>query len=184
MKHNRAFQAVAAGIALAALGMSLSGCEAKPGVAAASPIGEITEQELGQVSAELGQISMVDRATALQLLLALKHGGQEILDQCPKWEEIPVKDFKIPAGTKLSARTKDVMTLSLCQAAANPAVAQNLGVPVTSPNTAQALAGVLERVRNNPAVELSAREQTGLNLLQQQQQQAQQGQQGMATPQR
>ncbi|WP_346727498.1 hypothetical protein [Mobiluncus mulieris] len=181
MKHKRVFQAVATGVAIAALGMTLSGCEAKPGVAAVSQAGEITEAELGQVSAELAQISLVDRATVLQSLLVLKHGGKEALKHCPTWEDIPVKDFEIPAGTELSVQTKNVLTLSLCQAAANPAVAQNLGLPVTNPKTAAFLNTIFNSL-GDPGVERSAREQYGLSILEQQIQQRQ-AQPRMATPQ-
>lgn len=167
MKHSKSFRVITAGATLAMVGMGLAGCEAKPGIAAYGDDVVVTEQELGQVTAEMGQYLMVDRASILQLLLVLNSGGREALDGCPTWEDIPVKDLNIPADAKLSQDSKDALTLSLCQALADPAQAENLGLPVTSPSTVEAIAAAGEKAQNDASIRYSNREQAALNYLRQ-----------------
>lgn len=168
VKHSRFTRAVSFGVAVVVAGLALGGCEAKPGVAAYGKNVEITEQEINQVSAELGKYINIDRTGTLYMLAPLKYGGDKFLKDCPQLEDISAADFKIPVD-KLSETAINALTLRLCQLAANPADAKNLGVTPTSPETIRAFAQLVKKMRADTTLKLSPRERNGLELSQQRQ---------------
>lgn len=130
--------------ALALAGGLLSGCEAKPGVAAYGDGWVVTESQLGTVTKELADagINLNDTAEmqtariyALRYLRTLHEGGQGLLSQCPQLDEIKTDLFKVNPA-KMSPETHDVMQLLLCATATDPAVAHELGVQTVNPQLA------------------------------------------------
>lgn len=178
MKGNKVFRICTIGALLATTGLVLSGCAAKPGVAAYGD-GDIavTEQELGQISTELSSAGVnIDRANLINSLVVLKYAGENFLQVCPKYDDIPENIYKIPADAQLSKQTKDYLTFHICESASNPAYAQELGLPQTSPAALQIISEAFEKIKKDN-IQLSPRVQTALNLMQQQ------SQQGMVAPQ-
>lgn len=132
--------------ALALAGGLLSGCEAKPGVAAYGDGWVVTEAQLGTVTKELAEAGLnlndtpdmqTARIYALRYLRTLKEGGKDLLSQCPQLDEIKTDLFKVDSA-EMSPETRDVMQLLLCATATNPKAANELGVqPVNSQLAAQ-----------------------------------------------
>lgn len=132
--------------ALAVAGAMLSGCQAKPGVAAYGDGWVVTEEQIGTVTKELAEAGInlnetaeiqTARIYALRYLRTLNEGGADLLAQCPQLDEITTDLFKVDPA-QMSPDTRDVMRLLLCATATDPAVAQELGVkPVDSQLAAQ-----------------------------------------------
>lgn len=132
--------------ALALAGGLLSGCEAKPGVAAYGDGWVVTEAQIGTVTKELAEagINLNDtpdlqtaRIYALRYLRTLNEGGKDLLSQCPQLDEVKTDLFKVNPA-EMSPETRDVMQLLLCATATDPQVADELGVqPVDSQLEAQ-----------------------------------------------
>ncbi|WP_307742103.1 hypothetical protein [uncultured Mobiluncus sp.] len=132
--------------ALALAGGLLSGCEAKPGVAAYGDGWVVTEAQIGTVTKELAEagINLNDtpdmqtaRIYALRYLRTLNEGGKDLLSQCPQLDEIKTDLFKVDPA-QMSPETRDVMQLLLCATATDQGVAHELGVsPVNSQVAAQ-----------------------------------------------
>lgn len=180
MKHKRVFQAVTTGVAIAALGMTLSGCEAKPGVAAATSSAVVTEEEMGQITAEMSKVNIKPgRFDLLFPVLFLKSGGRKILRDCPRYEDIPEKLFQIPADAQLSPASKDLLRLRVCIAATNPPEAENMGVKPVSPQIAASMDALFQKIRTEPSLIQSPRFKAAVELSKQQQR----AQQGAVTPQ-
>lgn len=123
--------------ALALAGGLLSGCEAKPGVAAYGDGWVVTEAQLGTVTKELSDAGLnlndtpdmqTARIYALRYLRTLKEGGKDLLSQCPQLDEIKTDLFKVDSA-QMSPETRDVMQLLLCATATDPKAANELGVP-------------------------------------------------------
>ncbi|WP_308536462.1 hypothetical protein [uncultured Mobiluncus sp.] len=123
--------------ALALAGGLLSGCEAKPGVAAYGDGWVVTEAQLGTVTKELSDAGLnlndtpdlqTARIYALHYLRTLKEGGKDLLSQCPQLDEIKTDLFKVDSA-QMSPETRDVMQLLLCATATDPKAANELGVP-------------------------------------------------------
>lgn len=180
MKRRKTFRVMALGATLLVLGTTLGACEAKPGVAAATSSAVVTEEEMGQITAEMSKVNIKPgRFDLLFPVLFLKSGGRKILRDCPRYEDIPEKLFQIPADAQLSPLSKDLLRLRVCIAATNPPEAENMGVKPVSPQITASMDALFKKISSDPSLLQSPRFKTAVELSKQQQL----AQQGAVTPQ-
>lgn len=161
--------------ALALAGGLLSGCEAKPGVAAYGDGWVVTEAQIGTVTKELAEagINLNDtpdlqtaRIYALRYLRTLNEGGKDLLSQCPQLDEVKTDLFKVNPA-EMSPETRDVMQLLLCATATDPKVAEELGVPPVDSQLATQIERVYQAGFDLNNTKLSNRMNQSIQIIQQ-----------------
>lgn len=133
--HSKGFRVLAAGAALAMSATLLAGCEAKPGVAAYGDDFVITEQQFAATADQITSVYQVDsnglgtfKASVLLEMIKLQNGASKVLNQCPQLKDLKPEAFKLPQDLKLSATSKEILQLEMCNAMSNPQNAINAGV--------------------------------------------------------